>query len=160
MSSYSSQFIQEPNLWAPTNPPPNLWAPIPTRGFPCGSDLTLPAMQETQVQPLGWEDPLEKGMATHSSILAWRIPWIEDPGGVLQSMGSQKSQDTIEWLPLTTTKKKKKKTTNNIPAKTFKYFKDYHFHTKMRIPSLKNLGNCSTIEKTYCIDFLLEFGSF
>ena len=38
----------------------------------------LPAMQEMQVQSLGWEDPLEKGMATHSSILAWRVPWIED----------------------------------------------------------------------------------
>ena len=37
-------------------------------------------MQETQVQSLGWEDPLEKGMATHSRILAWRIPWIEEPG--------------------------------------------------------------------------------
>ena len=49
----------------------------------------LPAMQETQVQPLGWEDPLEKGMAIHSSILAWRIPWTEEPGG-LESMGSQK----------------------------------------------------------------------
>ena len=49
----------------------------------------LPAMQETQVQPLGWEDPLEKGMATHSSILVWRIPWAEEPGR-LQSMGSQK----------------------------------------------------------------------
>ena len=48
----------------------------------------LPAMQEPQVQSLGQEDPLEKGMATHSSILAWRIPWIEKPGG-LQSMGSQ-----------------------------------------------------------------------
>ena len=46
----------------------------------------LPAMQETQVQTLGWKDPLEKGMATHSSILAWRIPWIEEPAG-LQSMG-------------------------------------------------------------------------
>ena len=45
----------------------------------------LPAMQETQVQSLGQEDPLEKGMATHSSILAWRIPWTEEPGG-LQSM--------------------------------------------------------------------------
>ena len=45
-----------------------------------------PAMQETQVQSLGWEDPLEKEMATHSSILAWRIPWAEDPSG-LQSMG-------------------------------------------------------------------------
>ena len=40
----------------------------------------LPEMQETQVQSLGWEDPLEKGMATHSSILAWRIPWTEEPG--------------------------------------------------------------------------------
>ena len=46
----------------------------------------LPAMQETWVQFLGWEDPLEKGMATHCSILAWRIPWTEEPGG-LQSMG-------------------------------------------------------------------------
>ena len=42
----------------------------------------LPAMQETQVQSLGWEDPLEKGTATHSSILAWRIPWTEKPGGL------------------------------------------------------------------------------
>ena len=49
----------------------------------------LPAMQEIQVQSLGWEDLLEKEMATHSSILAWRIPWTEDPGG-LQSMGSQR----------------------------------------------------------------------
>ena len=49
----------------------------------------LPAMQETQVQSLGWEDPLEKEMATHSSILAWRIPWTEKPGG-LQSMELQR----------------------------------------------------------------------
>ena len=48
-----------------------------------------PANQETQVCSLGWEDPLEEGMATHSSILAWRIPWTEEPGG-LQSMGSQR----------------------------------------------------------------------
>ena len=46
-------------------------------------------MRETQVQSLGWEDPLEKGMATHFSNLAWRIPWTEEPGG-LQSMGSQR----------------------------------------------------------------------
>ena len=46
----------------------------------------LPAIQETWVQFLGWEDPLEKEMATHSSILAWRIPWTEEPGR-LQSMG-------------------------------------------------------------------------
>ena len=49
----------------------------------------LPAMQETWVQSLGQEDPLEKEMATHSSILAWRIPWTEEPGG-LQPMGSQR----------------------------------------------------------------------
>ena len=49
----------------------------------------LPAMQETQVQSLGREDPLEKRMATHSSILAWRSPWTEEPGG-LQSIGLQR----------------------------------------------------------------------
>ena len=53
----------------------------------------LPAMQETQVRFLGWEDPLEKKMATHSSILAWRIPWIEEPGR-LQFIGSQESDMT------------------------------------------------------------------
>ena len=49
----------------------------------------LPAIQETQARSLGWEDPLEKRMATHSSILAWRIAWTEEPGG-LQSIGSQR----------------------------------------------------------------------
>ena len=49
----------------------------------------LPAMWDSWVQSLGQEDPLEKGMATHSSILAWRIPWAEEPGG-LQSMRSQR----------------------------------------------------------------------
>ena len=49
----------------------------------------LPAMQETGVWSLGWEDPLEKEMATHSSILAWKIPWTEEPGR-LQSMGLQR----------------------------------------------------------------------
>ena len=50
---------------------------------------TLTAVQEAWVQSLGWEDPLEKEMATSSSILAWRIPWTEEPGG-LQPMGSQR----------------------------------------------------------------------
>ena len=49
----------------------------------------MPTMQETWVQSLGWEDLLEKEMATHSSILAWKIPWTEEPGR-LQSMGSQR----------------------------------------------------------------------
>ena len=53
----------------------------------------LPAMQDTQVQFLGREDPLEKEMETHSSILAWRIPWTEEPNG-LQSTGSQESDTT------------------------------------------------------------------
>ena len=53
----------------------------------------LPAVQETRVQFLGQEDPLEKEMVTHSSVLAWRIPWTEQPGG-LQSIGSQKSDTT------------------------------------------------------------------
>ena len=49
----------------------------------------LPAVQDTQVQSLSWEDPLDKEMATHSSVLAWKVPWTEEPGG-LQSMGSQR----------------------------------------------------------------------
>ena len=50
---------------------------------------SLPAVRETQVRSLGWGDPLEKEMATHSSILAWKIPWMEEPGR-LQSVGSQR----------------------------------------------------------------------
>ena len=55
--------------------------------------MNLPAMWETWVQSLGQEDPLEQGMATHSSILAWKIPWTEKPGR-LQSMGSQRVEYT------------------------------------------------------------------
>ena len=63
----------------------------------------LPAMWKTWIQPLGWEDPLEEGMATHSSIVAWRIPWTEQPGG-LQSMGLQKESGMTKQL--------------NMPART------------------------------------------
>ena len=63
----------------------------------------LPAMQEIQVRSHGWEDPLEKEVAAHSGILAWEIPWTEEPGG-LQSMGVTKSQTQLSnW---TTTEKK------------------------------------------------------
>ena len=55
---------------------------------------SLPAMRETWVQSLGQKDPLEKGIATHFSILAWKIPWTEEPGGLL-STGSQKSQTRL-----------------------------------------------------------------
>ena len=59
------------------------------RDFPIAQKVkNLPAIQETHVLSLGWEYPLEKGMATHSGFLIWRIPWTEEPGG-LQSMGSQ-----------------------------------------------------------------------
>ena len=57
----------------------------------------LPAVQETQVRSLGQEDPLEKEMTTHASILAWRIPWTEEPGG-LESMGSLKSRTRLRDL--------------------------------------------------------------
>ena len=63
------------------------------RGFPGGTSDKEPFCQcrghESQFRSLGWEDPLEEGMATHSSILAWTIPWTEEPGG-LQSIGSQR----------------------------------------------------------------------
>ena len=79
----------------------HLSAPIsPYQGFPGGSVVKrLPPMQETRVQSLGREDPLEKEMATHSRILAWRIPWTEEPGG-LQSTGSQRVEH--DWVTLLT----------------------------------------------------------
>ena len=73
----------------------------PWQDFSSGSAIMNPPamqeMQDTRVQSLGWEDPLEKGMATHSSILAWRILWTEEPGG-LQSMGPQRvGHDWRHW---------------------------------------------------------------
>ena len=68
----------------------NLLEPLITLAVLGGSVVkNLLAMQETQIRSLGWEDLLEKEMATHFSILAWEIPWTEEPGG-LQSMGWQK----------------------------------------------------------------------
>ena len=69
-------------------------------GFPCGLAVkNLPAVQETRVQSLGQEDPLEKEMPTHYSILDWKFPWAEEPGR-LQSMG-RKESDITEQLSLT-----------------------------------------------------------
>ena len=71
-------------------------------GSPCQPSLVaqvvrhLPAMQETQVRYLGWEDPLEKEMATHSSTLAWKIPWTEEPGRLPGSPWGLKESDTTE----------------------------------------------------------------
>ena len=67
-------------------------------GFPGGSIENSPAMQEIQVQSLGQEDPLEEGMATHSSILAWRIQWTKEPGGWATVRGVSKS-----WTRLSNT---------------------------------------------------------
>ena len=74
--------------------------PLPWASLVAQRLKRLPGMRETQVQSLGWEDPLEKEMATHSSTLAWRIPWMEGPGR-LQSMGSQRvGQDWATLLSL------------------------------------------------------------
>ena len=71
-------------------------------GFPDAQMVeNLPAVQETGVWSLGQEDPLEKGMAAHSSILAWRIQWTEEPGGY--SPRGRKESDTAEWLMLSLT---------------------------------------------------------
>ena len=59
----------------------------------------LPGMRETQVQSLGWEDPLEKGMETHSSILAWRIPWTEEPSGCVHGVTESDTTGKRVCLP-------------------------------------------------------------
>ena len=91
------QLVQGPHFEKHCSKSPEL---TQKRGSMCGGASllaqmvkNLPAMQETQVRSLGWEDPLEKEMAAHSSILAWRIPWTQEPGG-LQSMGSQRVSRT------------------------------------------------------------------
>ena len=71
----------------------NIWASLVVQKV-----KNLPAMQETQVLPLGWKDPLKKEMATHSSILAWRIPWTEGPEGY--SPWDFKELDMTELLTL------------------------------------------------------------
>ena len=80
LNTFTGHLIQSLYFYMPYN----LWASQVTQ-----IAKTLPAMQETQVQSLGWEDPLEKEMATHASTLAWKIPWTEEPGG-LQSIASQR----------------------------------------------------------------------
>ena len=68
-------------------------------GFSCGSEVkNLPAMQEAQIWSLGWEEPLEKVMVTHSTILAWRIPWTGEPGR-LQFIGLQRIRHN--WVTFT-----------------------------------------------------------
>ena len=75
--------------WGGKRPLFNACMTLPQNSLVAQTVKNPPAVQETWAQSLSWEDPLEKGMATHSSILAWRTPWTEEPGG-LQSMGSQR----------------------------------------------------------------------
>ena len=82
----------------------------------------LPAEQETWVQSLGWEDPLEKGMATHSSILAWKIPWAEEPGG-LQSMGLQRAgPDGSDLAHIRKTKERERETMVGFSVERFENY--------------------------------------
>ena len=100
------------SLRLPSPPSPGtLWTQVTELGLPtfrvqgdspvAQSVRNPPAMQETWVRSLGWEDPLEEGMATHSSILAWRIPWTEELGRV-QSMRSQRVRHNLVTKPPTT----------------------------------------------------------
>ena len=91
LPSISSQL----NTWTLSSSFLAPWAPLVAQRV-----TNLPAVQETGVWSLGWEDPLEEGMATYSSILVWRIPWAEEPGG-LQSMGLQRVRH--EWVTNTFT---------------------------------------------------------
>ena len=75
-------------------------------------------MQETQVRSLGWKDPLEEGMATCSTVLAWRIPWTEEPGG-LQSMGSQRVGHNLTTNTTTTKDSHVYKVYKNITTQCF-----------------------------------------
>ena len=81
---------QVPVLGLPEHPhPPLRYQKFLEDSLVAETVKSLPSMQETRIQSLGQEDPLEKEMATHSSIPAWKIPWTEEPGG-LQSMGSER----------------------------------------------------------------------
>ena len=90
-ASLIAQFVKKPRAMSGRSPEEGIGYPLQCYWASLVAQLVKnpPAMQETWVWSLGWEDPLEKGMATHSSILAWRIPWTEEPGR-LQSMGSQR----------------------------------------------------------------------
>ena len=107
------------------------WAPLVAQAV-----KNLPAFQETQVQSLGQEDHLEKGIATLSDILAWRIPWREEPGG-LQSMYCSpwgcKELDTTEWLSLHFTWTKQKNTIIYTFNFWKKFLKSYWFGEKYAV---------------------------
>ena len=102
----------------------------------------LPGLQETWIQSLGWEDPVEKRMATHSSILAWRNPWTEEPGGI-QSMGSQRVGP--DWVTNTSYSYCRMNLFMNSSV-TFNMYIDsqshYHNHTDL---SIKKISLCCSL---------------
>ena len=90
MSLYQRKQVVEIHMWyKQASLKRRIQKPLYTNTLMTQMVKNLRTMEETQVQSLGWEEPLEKGMATKSSILAWRIQWTEEPGG-LQSVGSQR----------------------------------------------------------------------
>ena len=90
MSLYQRKQVVEIHMWyKQASLKRRIQKPLYTNTLMAQMVKNLRTMEETQVQSLGWEEPLEKGMATKSSILAWRIQWTEEPGG-LQSVGSQR----------------------------------------------------------------------
>ena len=98
--------------------------------FPCGSGVKHPPVtQKTRVRSLGWEDPLEKEMATHSSVLAWEIPWTEEPGR-LQSTGFQRvGQDLVT----------KHTSTYIVAMKTYVSMKTLSYHKPLRSSQTKSV---------------------
>ena len=102
-SSYRSQLTYNTLCKAPSDSLKS--GPKPSKNSLVAQMMkNLPAVQETRVQSMGQEDPLEKGMATHASILAWKIPWTEEPGG-LQPMGFQRAGH--DWVANTKPSKQK-----------------------------------------------------
>ena len=118
------------------------WRQSPVSSLVAQSVKNLPAVHETWVRCLGWEDPLEKEMATHSSILAWKTSWTEEPGG-LQSMGSQRLRHdwvTNTYLLITSKKQTKifcleKKNSILLLVITLKNQKKSKFQEQTRIYS-------------------------
>ena len=98
MSLYQRKQVVEIHMWyKQASLKRRIQKPSYTNTLMAQMVKNLCTMQETQVQSLGWEEPLEKGMATKSSILAWRIQWTEEPGG-LQSVGSQRVIHTHTYV--------------------------------------------------------------